>query len=564
VRATNSLDQKATAAALTWKQGLASRLRVAEWRDSPHLPGLLVVSILTTLLIAVFYINEPYPPSSADTASYLTVAERIKNHFTFTDVYRTPGYPLFIAIVFLIFGDGDVRFVSVAQAALYLLAAIELYVIAYMIFRRVWIATVVALAAGVNVLQFSYAKGVIAEGFAMWTVVTFGLAVVLFFQKPGARRLWLIAAALMLTLMTRTEWMYIAVPLFAFLVMSTRGLGLARRLALHALGAVVLLYGALGAYTYANGPQNGYGPFVVIPRINGLGKVFQYRMQDDAPPKYASWTRRIDVYLGDGHVSPQGLADGGPYVFGELYPQFSANNFQLAGEYSRATILNAPGEYLWKTVKFADSANKYRWGFGVIHQHRPFAGLLNYLQTMATQTYATYRYFPLFAVGCLALWLVAMIKWIGYYPRIHMIAALAFMGLYQLFVVTAGGYADWPRLYMTLNPTRILVVFGPALLGLGFLAGRAERRILPLFSRRAELVWWAWLAMLSLVVLPFIVFALTEHIGVIAWDSKEWLKVYPAPTVLLTALCAWVTLLAHRVRRVGHNGSKLTEATANP
>jgi hypothetical protein len=467
--------QRATETARSWKRSVASRLRIAEWRDSPHFNGLLVVSILTSLLITMFFVNEPYPPSNPDTPSYLDVAEKIKNHGTFTDPWRTPGYPLFIAIVFLIFGDGDVRFVSVAQAALYLIAAIEVYMIAYLIFRRVWIATVVALVASVNTYQFSYAKGIIIEGFAMWTVVTLMLAVVLFLRRPSIRLLWFVAAALILTVMTRTEWLYVGPGLFAFLLISTRSLGLGRRLGLNALAAVVVFYTVLGFYTYVNGPQNGYGPFVVVPRINGFGKVLQYRMQDDAPEKYAAWTRRIDAYVAGEHISSIGLADRGPYVFGDLYPEFSAHYFELSGKYSLAVILNAPGEFIWKTIKFADTANKYHWDFGAIHQHRVFAGSLNSLQAVSRQTYRTYPLFPLFAAGCLALWLIALIKWTGYFRRIHMIACLAFLGLYQLFVVTAGSYADWPRLYMTLNPTRIIVVFGPALLGLGLLARNVER-----------------------------------------------------------------------------------------
>ena len=472
----NSFEQKA-AMRPTWKQVLVSRLRVGDWRDSPHLPGLLVVSILTTLLMTIFYINEPYPPSSADTASYLTVAEKIKNDLTFTDVYRTPGYPLFIAIVFLIFGDGDLRFVSVAQAGLYLIAAIEIYVIAYLIFRRVWIATAVALVASINTYQFSYAKGIIVEGFAMWTVVTLTLTIVLFLRKPSVRLLWLVAGALMLALMTRTEWMYVAIPLFAFLLISTRGLGLGRRLAFHALAAAAVFYGALGLYVYANGPGNGYGPFVVIPRIVGVGKIFQYRMQDAAPAKYDEWKGRIDAFLADDRANPQGLRDGGPYDFADLYPEWSAHFWRLSGEYSRDTILNAPGEYVWQTIKFADAAHKYHWGFGAIHEHRVFAGSLNALQAVSRQTYKTYRLFPLFAAGCLALWLVALIRWTGYQRRIHMIACISFLSLYQLFVVTAGGYADWPRLYMTLNPNRILVVFGPILFGVSLLARAIEPRV---------------------------------------------------------------------------------------
>jgi hypothetical protein len=239
----------------------------------------------------------------------------------------------------------------------------------------------------------------------------------------------------------------------------------------------------------------------------------------------------------------------GPYVFALRYPAISADFWKVGGEYSRATILNAPGKYLWKTIRFADSANKYRWGFGAIHQNRVFAGTLNYLQTLSTQTYSAYRLFPLFALGCLALWLFALFRWTGYHPRINMIAALAFLGLYQLFVVTAGGYDDWPRLYMTLNPSRILLVFGPTLVALGYLARIVERQAVPFLSQRAELVWWAWLALVTLVVVSFVVFAFNEGIGPVAWDSREWLRIHPARTIVLVVLVAWITLLTYRARR---------------
>jgi hypothetical protein len=241
--------------------------------------------------------------------------------------------------------------------------------------------------------------------------------------------------------------------------------------------------------------------------------------------------------------------DRGPYDFALRYPAISADFWKLSGEYSRATIANAPGKYLWKTIRFADSANKYRWGFGVIHQNRVFAGSLNYLQTLSTQTYSAYRFFPLFAVGCLALWLFALFRWAGYHPRTNMIAALAFLGLYQLFVVTAGGYADWPRLYMTLNPSRILLVFGPTLVALGYLARIVERRALPLLSQRGELVWWAWLALVALAVAGFVAFAFKAGIGPVAWDSREWLRIHPVRTIVLVAFSTWMTLLTYRARR---------------
>ena len=95
------------------------------------------------------------------------------------------------------------------QSVLFVVVAIGVYAIVYSIARRIWIAVTVALLAGVNAEQLAYAKSIIIEGFASWVVVAFLLAVVLFFRRPGAKTLWIVAAMLLVTLMTRTEWVYV-------------------------------------------------------------------------------------------------------------------------------------------------------------------------------------------------------------------------------------------------------------------------------------------------------------------------------------------------------------------
>jgi hypothetical protein len=93
------------------------------------------------------------------------------------------------------------------------------------------------------------------------------------------------------------------------------------------------------------------------------------------------------------------------------------------------------------------------------------------------------------------------------------------------------------------------MVFGPTLVALGYLTSIVERRALPLLSQRAKLVWSAWLTLVALVVASFVAFSFKAGIGPIAWDSKEWLRIHPARTIVLVAFAAWITLLTFRARR---------------
>jgi hypothetical protein len=418
----------------------------------------------------------------------------------------------------------------------------------------VWIAATVALVASLNTYQLSYAKGVIVEGFAMWTVVSFLFTVVLFVRKPRARALWVVAAALLVTLMTRPEWLYVPVPLVVFLLICAWRAGVLRRgLALHACAAIAVVYGLVGVYVFANGPKTSYGPFVVIPRIVSLGKVMQYRMQHDAPAKYADVTRRVDAYL-----AREG--EQGPYLFIDQNPDLGVNYWEPAGEYAEATIRSAPLKYAWKTVKFAHTGTRYRWAFREIDLYGPFGHNLTRLEVVSSKVYEKYIYFPLFAAVCLLLWIGTVVKRIRASRSIEMMAVLAFLGLYQLFFVTAGGYADWPRLFSTLNPTRIIVIFGSSLAIVAVVARLVEASALPTLARRGELVWRAWLVTLAAIPLAFLASPWTADLGSLSWSTSAWVKIHPIRAIALVGICTWLTLVAHRARRAAVNG----RAAASP
>lgn len=433
--------------------------------------------VVTAGTLVAYYVNEPDPAMTPDTPSYLELADNIAENGTLTHPYRTPVYPLFIALIFSVFGDDSFLALSIAQGVLFVLVAIGIYLFTYAITRRVWIGAIVALLASVNVYQISYAKGIVVEGFSLWTVVLLLLAVALFFSGPAPWKLWLVLAALLVATMTRPEWLWATVPLAAMMVLGAASTGAARRLAVHALIATVAFYGVVGSYVYANGPENGHGPLVVIPRINLFGKIIQYRMHDDAPPRYDEVTRQIDAFLAENVEDP--------YIFAERHPAVRADHWLLAGEYARATIKSDPIEYSWKTVRIAHESTGYLETLGEIDRQGTFAGELELLEDVSTIVHRQYRYFPLVAAAWLALWLVFVLRRVPCPRGMHVVSAAAFLGLYQLFVVAASGYAGWARLHTSLNPIRAVVLFGSVLLAAEALARLVKRRAGPVLFRRS-------------------------------------------------------------------------------
>jgi len=110
--------------------------------------------------------------------------------------------------------------------------------------------------------------------FALFVVVSLTLTTVLFVRRPGARAMWLVAACTLLTFMTRGEWAYVPIPLFAYLMVVAARRGTFRRLLPHAVAGVLFLYGTLGLYIFVNATQNdvpgitSFSP-ALSPRRNG-------------------------------------------------------------------------------------------------------------------------------------------------------------------------------------------------------------------------------------------------------------------------------------------------------
>ena len=96
-------------------------------------------------MVIAYYVNHPEPEPLPDTWSYPYVVDRFQMHGQLVNFWRLPGYPLFIVLVYTLLGEGNLGAVSLAQAILFVMAMLEIYILCILVLRRTWIALLVGL-----------------------------------------------------------------------------------------------------------------------------------------------------------------------------------------------------------------------------------------------------------------------------------------------------------------------------------------------------------------------------------------------------------------------------------
>lgn len=424
----------------------------ADWRGRRFVSFGIAAAVVTACVAALYYANngiEPDPDSSA----YLLVAHRLATLSSLPDPQRVPGYPLLIAAVFAVFGRDNLAAASVAQAALFICAIVELYALLCVLLRRAWAALAVALLAGTSVNLLSYVRPILSEALALWLVTTLACAVVLYLRRPRRATLWAAAAVLLALCLTRPEWIYLPIPLFAFLLWAARGRVPPWAQLMHAVASLAVLYAALGGYMWANHARNGCGvDMTYVQNFNLLGKIMQYRMQDEAPPQYAALARVVDQSLASGNASPWQLVGSG------AYSPLKRDCQAVAGAYSLSIIATHPLEYAAKSIPVAAQTLTDTTDFRPIVVTGTFAGALSALDAIGSLVIRGLILFPLVAVHWVVVALRRSADW-----RPRAAAALALIGAYGVALTALGSYAYYPRLRAPYAPLLIALVWGTLL-----------------------------------------------------------------------------------------------------
>jgi hypothetical protein len=436
-----------------------------DWRGPRYLAWGATVLALTSLVTICYYANTAHPGMDPDTTAYLRRVAAIFDTHQFVDPARLPGYPTFIALLFLATGRGNLDAVSVAQGILYVLATLELYAALCLALRRAWVAALIVAPIALNTHLLSYVRPLLSEGLTLFLLATLALALVVALRWPRPPALWGVTVALAALFMTRPEWIYLPIPLFACLLVLAWRRGLLRRLLPTAILALAALYGTLGGYVILNHARNDCACVTYIPNVNLLGKVMQYRMVRDAPPQYATMTQLVLEYVERGDADPWS-------VLREDYPPLIRDHFALAGDYSAAIIRAHPVEFLAKSGPVAIEALTTVNPFLPIDPHGPFAAPLLAINTAVA---AIMRYtLPFFSLlgACWLLWMLRL--WWRRKPSVltDAMGLFALIGGYGLALTIFGGYIYYARLRAPYTPLLLIVVWGSAVLAALWLGGR--------------------------------------------------------------------------------------------
>lgn len=423
------------------------------------LPALLL-TVLTSGVITAFYANHPRAELLADTWSYLYVVDRIAVAGQLVNAWRLPCYPLFISALYAVTGQGNIEAVSIAQAVLFVLATLEIYILAAFIFQRPWLAFTLSLMVGINLSLISYVKPLMTEGMGLWLLASLTLTVVLFMKTFRRRLLWLTAFWMLILFMTRPEWLYLPPLLFAYVLLLAHWKHLFRRLFPHALAALVLIYAIVGGYIYTNATQNNFVGTTWITNINLVGKILQYNMQDHGDPsnpQHVEIAHTLDRYL------KQGIWD--PYFIMAHEPKLFGNNVSEPAKYAEYIILHHPKTFILKTTPlFFSSLTAYSQESRVV----PEGALAQPLSVLHEASYLLYFANGLFPL-CALLWICFFyFKNHRQNPIVQAMGLLILICVYGIVLTTAGGYRDYDymRIYVLFDPLLIIIIWGSLLLGL--------------------------------------------------------------------------------------------------
>ena len=275
----------------------------------------------------------PDSPSYISLGSLLLAHPSLSNLF---DAYRTPGYPVALAVIGGVQGQVAGDGVVFVQAGLMVLTAFELYVLTFGLTGSSIAAGLAGFIFATNVRLLDWERLIMTEALAIFLVATTVLA---FWQwMRHRRRVWAVGftAASILAVLTRPSLIYLPICLVLLLVAGDRKRWLPAAL----LGAAI--YAPLLGYGIVNDRLHPHAGLSAISNINLLGKVLEYRMQGEGDPG-----RFPTLWQGITNL-PKGDAD--PYHILQANPQSMGPDYWDAYRFSQDIVLSHPIEYVEKSA----------------------------------------------------------------------------------------------------------------------------------------------------------------------------------------------------------------------
>jgi hypothetical protein len=197
------------------------------------LAGLVVLAVGSTARLALFFF---YPPAKfSDSSTYRWLADRILDGWKDYNGTRTPGYPLFMALL------GSDQNVYLVQLVLGVAVAAILFYIGWRATGSPWFGAMTALGHALNVQQIFFEASLLSESLTAFWIALTALGVFLWMRSPGERN-WPLAiftgTAAGLSGLTRP--LFVFLPFWAALVMALADSAGRLRLKWRPLAATIL------------------------------------------------------------------------------------------------------------------------------------------------------------------------------------------------------------------------------------------------------------------------------------------------------------------------------------
>lgn len=432
--------------------------RLIQWRWAPLLTVMLLALCTQLALVSI----HPVVPTAPDSREYLAMAARITHSGQITDPRRTPGYPAFLALIFLLSGGVRLGAVVFVQCALFFVAAAEVYLLASRLTRRPWIACLAAAPVALNVYMLDWAYSIRDEAFSYWLVVT-----LLLVTERLARRLRLGALAAFVALgalLILTRPLYIFLPALILIALAARGIGLGKaRQHILALGlSLALVYGCVVGYMALNQAADNYFGVSYVGAVNLFGKVLEYHLQGQpVTPALQPMQRRANAFVAHGGWDP--------WYFARDY-HYTGDNYAPLGTYATYTIAHHPVSYAVRTL--ADMRTVL-----LIKPGDDARGSSTLAFTLS-RVVARVELWLYLALPLVALWVLLLLRKGWRDSALFMVALLTLVVIAAIGMTAAAGYDEFYRLRSPID-WAYLVVFMLVALDVG---GAARQWL----SRRAH------------------------------------------------------------------------------
>jgi hypothetical protein len=329
------------ASASSWAQRIIAGL-------GRHRLQLLIV-LLASLIGQILTLTQtPLAVQLPDSATFLAPAHHILTSFQLFDPIRPPGYPLFLTLPLLL-GGGQTNptIIVLAQAALMVLCAGEIYLLAYRLTRSQWAAAIAGAIFGSNLAILQWERAVLVGAFDGWLTLTIFVILESHLRAPKTWKIVTMGILLGFTVLASPANLVIPPIVFGIVLVRDLRLRQLRRTWLGLGIAVVLAVGIVEGYIQENGKTTGLYALTDVTNVNLLGKILEYRMQDEnTNPRFAQLQQQLDAYV----QAHQGQAVIDPYGFVDVQTEFDVPYFNPIGDYSSAIISHHPIEFFVKSI----------------------------------------------------------------------------------------------------------------------------------------------------------------------------------------------------------------------